>query len=164
MRHVIGALTYLRDNHLSQKFSFFLLFYRSLLASSLLSDPAYPYEKRITMTQTHELETTSVWQRIFLESKVNGALYEEQQMDLKWAWPEYTYLQRRLEYLRTDRPHDLWEPGQVAQKSMADAEVLEWDTIWGNDASLGNPIYVDTPLDVWYWCADPMSDGKNYAA
>jgi hypothetical protein len=122
------------------------------------------------MTQAYQLETTSVWQRIFLQSKVNGALYEEQQMDFKWPWPEYTYLQRRLEYLRTDRTQGLWEPGQAAPKSMPDADVVEWGSGWGSDATLGtggnaeNPIYVDMPLDVWYWCADPMSDGKNYAA
>ena len=122
------------------------------------------------MTQAYQLETTSVWQRIFLQSKVNGALYEEGQMDFKWPWPEYTYLQRRLEHLRTDRTHGLWKPGQEAQKDMADADVVEWAFISGSDASLGtdgtaeNPIYVDMPLDVWYWCADPVNDGKNYPA
>ena len=122
------------------------------------------------MTHTYQLETTSVWQRIFLQSKVNGALYEEQQIDFKWPWPEYTYLQCRLEYLRTYRTHSLWELRQAAQKDMADLDVVELGSVSGSDASFGtggtaeNPIYVDMPLDVWYWCADPMSDGKNYAA
>jgi hypothetical protein len=122
------------------------------------------------MIQAYQLETTSVWQRIFLQSKVNGALYEEQQMDFKWPWPEYTYLQRRLEYLRTDRIHCLWEPEQEAQKDMAYADVVDCASVSGCDASLGtdgtaeNSIYIDMPLDVWYWCADPMSHGKNYPA
>lgn len=39
----------------------------------------------------------SCWQVIFLQSKVNGARYEEERLpELKWDWPQNTYLQRRL--------------------------------------------------------------------
>ena len=41
------------------------------------------------------------WQRIFLQSKVNGAPYEEQECYVKWPWPEDTFLKRRLNYLRS---------------------------------------------------------------
>ena len=58
-------------------------------------------------TQEYKLEKITPWQRIFLQSKVNGALYrEEQQLGFKWQWPKDTYLQRRLEYLRTFRSPD----------------------------------------------------------
>lgn len=57
-------------------------------------------------TQAYELEKTTAWQRIFLQSKVNGAPYKEQQFGLKWCWPKNTYLQRRLQYLRTYRSPD----------------------------------------------------------
>ena len=87
------------------------------------------------MTQAYQLGTTSVWQRIFLQSKVNGALYEEQQIDFKWPWPEYTYLQRRLGYLRTDRTHGLWELRQAAQKDMTDLDVVELGSVSGSDAT-----------------------------
>lgn len=53
-------------------------------------------------TQAYKLEKTTTWQRIFLQSKVNGAPYHEE-MGFKWHWPKNTYLQRRLEYLRTSR-------------------------------------------------------------
>jgi hypothetical protein len=53
-------------------------------------------------TQAYKLETPTTWQRIFLQSRVNGAPYdEEQHLSFKWRWPENTYLQRRLQYLRT---------------------------------------------------------------
>jgi hypothetical protein len=81
----------------------------------------------MVMADEYELETPTVWQRIFLKSKVNGAPYEEPQVDSKWSWPENTYLQRRLEYLRTYRSVDgtlislfrtePWEPGKPLSES-----------------------------------------------
>jgi hypothetical protein len=85
------------------------------------------------MSDEYELETPTVWQRIFLKSKVNGAPYEEPQVDSKWSWPENTYLQRRLEYLRTYRSADgtlislfrtePWEAGKAADKDFSEGEV-----------------------------------------
>jgi hypothetical protein len=85
------------------------------------------------MADEYELETPTVWQRIFLKSKVNGAPYEEPQVDSKWSWPENTYLQRRLEYLRTYRSADgtlislfrtePWEPGKAPAKDVGDGEL-----------------------------------------
>ena len=122
------------------------------------------------MAQVNPFQPTSAWQRIFLLSKVNGAPYEEQQVSFKWPWPKHTYLQRRLEYLRTERTHGIWELRQAAQKDMADLDVVELGSVSASDPSLGtggtaeNPMYVDMPLDVWYWCADPTSESLSTAA
>jgi hypothetical protein len=49
----------------------------------------------------YSIQETSLWQRIFLQSKVNGASYhEEQPLGGNWSWPKDTYLQSRLQYLR----------------------------------------------------------------
>jgi hypothetical protein len=38
------------------------------------------------------------WQRVFLQSKVNGASYNGESLPGQvWCWPENTYLQRRLQ-------------------------------------------------------------------
>jgi hypothetical protein len=38
------------------------------------------------------------WQRVFLQSKVNGASYDGESLPGQvWCWPKNTYLQRRLE-------------------------------------------------------------------
>lgn len=43
----------------------------------------------------------SVWQLIFLQSKVNGAEYHgEEFFPNNWNWPQDTYFQRRLRSLR----------------------------------------------------------------
>jgi hypothetical protein len=43
----------------------------------------------------------SFWQRVFLQSKVNGAPYLGDQLPgSRWQWPKNTYLQRRLRYVR----------------------------------------------------------------
>jgi hypothetical protein len=50
-------------------------------------------------------EKRSVWQLIFLQSKVNGApYYGEELPGRNWEWPKDTYLQRRLQRHRWDRP------------------------------------------------------------
>ena len=55
----------------------------------------------------YTLEKASSWQSIFLQSKVNGAVYGgEQLLGLNWEWPKHTYLQQRLEYLRKYRSAD----------------------------------------------------------
>lgn len=117
--------------------------------------------------QPYELEKTTVWQRIFLQSKVNGAPYKEQQLSFKWRWPEDTYLQRRLQYLRTYRsPKELWETGQVSQKHI-DADIGGWSFVSGNDASLGNdeipenPTHIDMASDDWTWCASPAATQRD---
>lgn len=51
--------------------------------------------------QEISLEKASMWQLIFLQSKVNGARYNgEQLLGCSWNWPKNTYLQRRLQQLR----------------------------------------------------------------
>jgi len=62
-------------------------------------------EGRIPMkAKEYRLEKASSWQSIFLQSKVNGAAYNgEQLLGLNWEWPKGTFLQRRLEYLRKYR-------------------------------------------------------------
>ena len=57
--------------------------------------------------QVYSLEKNSSWQRIFLQSKVNGAAYNGEQLsNCNWDWPKNTYLQRRLEYVRKYRCSD----------------------------------------------------------
>lgn len=48
-----------------------------------------------------DTQKRSFWQRVFLQSKVNGALYRGEQLPgMRWEWPKDTYLQRRLRYCR----------------------------------------------------------------
>jgi hypothetical protein len=50
----------------------------------------------------------SSWQLVFLQSKVNGALYRGEQLPrLRWDWPKDTYLQRRL--IRTGNYEEKWQ-------------------------------------------------------
>ena len=52
-------------------------------------------------TNERESETTSFWQLVFAQSKVNGALYLGEQLPGRsWDWPKNTYFQRRLRRLR----------------------------------------------------------------
>ena len=58
-------------------------------------------------TKTHKLENDSLWQRIFSQSKVNGAPYSgEELLPFNWSWPTNTYLQHRLQYVRRYRSSD----------------------------------------------------------
>jgi hypothetical protein len=44
-----------------------------------------------------EIANPSYWQLIFLQSKVNGAAYNGEELPGRnWNWPKDTYLQRRL--------------------------------------------------------------------
>ena len=44
------------------------------------------------------MEKPSYWQRVFLQSKVNGAMYFGEELPGRnWSWPKDTYLQRRLQ-------------------------------------------------------------------
>jgi hypothetical protein len=58
-------------------------------------------------TKTYTVEKDSPWQRIFLQSKVNGAPYSgEELLPFNWSWPKNTYLQHRLQYVRRYRSSD----------------------------------------------------------
>ena len=47
------------------------------------------------------LHKPSYWQCIFLQSKVNGAAYNGEDLPGRtWNWPKHTYLQRRLRQCR----------------------------------------------------------------
>jgi hypothetical protein len=47
------------------------------------------------------LQKPSLWQLIFLQSKVNGAPYHGEKLSgHHWNWPRGTYFQRRLQFLR----------------------------------------------------------------
>ena len=57
--------------------------------------------------QRIDLGKPSFWQLVFLQSKVNGTLCAEEWLSSRsWKWPENTYLQRRLNYLRRFRSSD----------------------------------------------------------
>ena len=48
-----------------------------------------------------DAQRQTFWQRVFLQSKVNGAPYVGEQLPgARWEWPKNTYLQRRLRYVR----------------------------------------------------------------
>jgi hypothetical protein len=65
--------------------------------------------------KANSLEKTSVWQSIFLQSKVNGASYcGEQLLEFNWTWPKDTYLQRRLEYLHKSARDLIVSPSRCA--------------------------------------------------
>ena len=63
--------------------------------------------------QSYEGKLTD-WQRVFLQSKVNGAAYNGDALERhKWDWPKGTYFQRRFyrirhinsaEHLQSKRP------------------------------------------------------------
>jgi hypothetical protein len=65
-------------------------------------------------TKTYSMQETSTWQRIFLQSKVNGAAYRGDQLSgFNWSWPQNTYLQRRLKHLRRIRSSDFADLHQL---------------------------------------------------
>jgi hypothetical protein len=44
------------------------------------------------------LATMSYWQKVFAQSKANGARYEEEEYPNRvWEWPKDTYLQKKLQ-------------------------------------------------------------------
>jgi hypothetical protein len=46
----------------------------------------------------------SFWQRVFLQSKVNGAPYLGEELPgHRWNWPKGTFLQRRLTHARREK-------------------------------------------------------------
>jgi hypothetical protein len=54
----------------------------------------------------------SSWQLIFLQSKVNNRLYDEEKLPPQsWKWPQGTWFQKRLGYARETlqriKPRDL---------------------------------------------------------
>ena len=55
-------------------------------------------EGETEMNQTDaDTEKPSFWQIVFLQSKVNGAPYNGEELPGRnWEWPKDTYLQRRL--------------------------------------------------------------------
>jgi hypothetical protein len=54
-----------------------------------------------------EMQRHSFWQRVFLQSKVNGALYWGEELPGRhWQWPKDTYLQRRLRNVRPVMSND----------------------------------------------------------
>lgn len=57
-----------------------------------------------------DTQRQSFWQRVFLQSKVNGAVYLGEQLPgVRWEWPKDTYLQRRLKLGRVYNLNDKHE-------------------------------------------------------
>lgn len=57
---------------------------------------------------TDNPEKLSFWQIVFLQSKVNGSPYHGEELPRhSWEWPEDTYFQRRLRYLKESQSPDL---------------------------------------------------------
>jgi hypothetical protein len=52
-------------------------------------------------------EEMSFWQLVFSQSRVNGGLYEGENLThSRWRWPTNTYLQQRRNYLRSSQPSE----------------------------------------------------------
>jgi hypothetical protein len=92
---------------------------RLLVTATVIGFLLYKFFKRMEgrnsmKAKEYRLEKASSWQSIFLQSKVNGAAYNgEQLLGFNWEWPKDTFLQRRLKYLRKYRPSDeLANPNQ----------------------------------------------------
>lgn len=52
-----------------------------------------------------ETDKPSYWQLIFMQSKVNGAVYNGEELPGRnWDWPKDTYLQRRLQKAKFLQP------------------------------------------------------------
>jgi len=64
--------------------------------------PKEKAKEGLKMKQTDsESIKPSYWQRIFLQSKVNGAPYEGEMLPGRnWDWPKDTYFQRRLHRIK----------------------------------------------------------------
>jgi hypothetical protein len=57
--------------------------------------------------KTDSLIGTSSWQRVFSQSKVNGAYYNGDELPtLPWHWPKDTFLQRRRQLLKSSRTNE----------------------------------------------------------
>lgn len=111
------------------------------------------------MIQANELHAKTEWQRIFLQSKVNGAPYEEQESGVTWPWPEDTYLQRRLNHLRTFPSSDTPQESKQAsdQNGPRVVDCGGWSSVfWATGETQKNPICVEMPADHWSWCANPI--------
>ena len=61
-------------------------------------------------TSESERGKPSYWQRVFLQSKVNGAAYSGEDLPGRnWDWPKDTYLQRRLHRARYMQVSDTYK-------------------------------------------------------
>ena len=62
-------------------------------------------ETEMKMADSDTADKPSYWQLVFLQSKVNGAAYNGEELPGRnWDWPKDTYLQRRL------RKHKFFQP------------------------------------------------------
>jgi hypothetical protein len=58
-------------------------------------------------TAERHLAKPSLWQLVFLQSKVNGATYHGEQLPRQnWSWPNATYLQQRLRLAKSEQAPD----------------------------------------------------------
>ena len=55
-------------------------------------------------TSEDVLEKRTFWQLVFSHSRVNGAPYNGEHLEVSsWNWPEDTFLQRRLRQMRIEQ-------------------------------------------------------------
>lgn len=58
-------------------------------------------------TAERHLAKPSLWQLVFLQSKINGGAYHGEQLPRQnWSWPKDTYLQQRLRLAKSDQAPD----------------------------------------------------------
>ena len=60
----------------------------------------------------------NAWESIFSQSKANRGFYDEEQLpDSRWEWPQHTWFQARLDYIRE---HEMSRFVKPRKKSSAD--------------------------------------------
>jgi hypothetical protein len=111
------------------------------------------------MIEVTEFEPKTHWRRNRLWTQDNGSYSEQSVADTKSFVTHETWAS-----LRNDgpgippSPNEMRETGQVFPHDGLLAGTDRWGFVYGlseRPISIGNVINVETPLDHWFWCADP---------
>ena len=109
------------------------------------------------MTEVIEFETTTHWQPSFLPTKENGGYSEEREADVKSFIGEEAWASCRLNRPGIRPLADDMEPRQFSSEDTLLAGIDMWGSVYGLETltNKSHAIIVETPLDLWSWCADP---------
>ena len=69
----------------------------------------------------------NAWQSIFFQSPANSGYYDEDELpQLTWEWPNGTWFQARLEYIRDYEPlRRLKSHGKLARKNSLGNDIID---------------------------------------
>jgi hypothetical protein len=138
--------------------------YHALLASSLLNETTIArtinfWKRGIVMTEVIEFEATTHWRPSFLPTKENESYSEERDAGVKSIIGQEAWASCRL-----NRPgirpvaDEIMEPRQISLDETLLAGVDMWGSVYAlleTPTNRSHAISVETPLDHWFWCADP---------